>query len=123
METGGVLVSDEVKCCERLEIGISYSSAIDLAKSIVQEECENHPLILDNRTQQEQQQGAPIVKTAVTNLGDFAVTVRAWAWVRNFIDAYQLRWDIYESVKKRFDKEGIEIPFPYRTVILRKEKE
>jgi small-conductance mechanosensitive channel len=112
----------ELKCCERIEIGISYSSDIDLAKKIMQEECENHPLILDNRTIQEKEQGAPIVKTAVTGLGDFAVTVRAWAWVRNFSDIYQLRWDIYESVKKRFDQEGIEIPFPYRNVVLKNEE-
>ncbi len=113
----------ELKCCERLEIGISYSSDIDLAKKIMQEECENHPLILDTRTQAEQQQGVPMVKTAVTKLGNFSITVRAWAWVRNYSDAYQLRWDIYESVKKRFDKEGIEIPFPYQNVVLKKEKE
>jgi len=113
----------ELKCCERIEIGISYSSDIELAKKIMQEECENHPLILDNRTLQEQQQGVPLVKTAVTNLGDFAVTVRAWAWVRNFSDVYQLRWDIYESVKKRFDKEGIEIPFPYRTIVIKNEND
>ncbi len=112
----------ELKCCERIEIGISYSSDIDLAKRIMQEECENHPLIFDNRIEQEQMQGQSIVKTAVIGLGDFAVTIRAWAWVNNYTDAYQLRWDIYESVKKRFDKEGIEIPYPYRNVVLKKEE-
>lgn len=112
----------ELKCCERLEIGISYSSNIDLAKKIIQEECENHPLILDIRTQEELEQGVPIVRTAVTGLGDFAVTIRAWAWLRNYSDVFRLRWDVYESVKKRFDAQGIEIPFPYQNVVLKKEK-
>ncbi len=111
----------ELKCCERIEIGISYDSDIDLAKKIMQEECENHPLILDNRTQQDREQGVPLVKTAVTRLNDFSVTIRAWAWVRNYSDVFQLRWDVYESVKKRFDSEGVEIPFPYRTVVIRQE--
>jgi small-conductance mechanosensitive channel len=75
---------------------------------------------LDNRTEEQRQQGAPIVKTAVRDLGDFAITIRAWAWVNNYSGQYQLRWDVYESVKKRFDKEGIEIPFPYRNVVLKK---
>lgn len=109
----------ESKCCERLEIGISYNSDIDLAKKIMREECENHSLLLDNRTQQERKKKVPLVKTAVIRLNDSSVTIRAWAWVRNYSDVFQLRWDVYESVKKRFDQEGIEIPFPYRTVVVR----
>lgn len=112
----------ELKCCERIEIGISYGSDMDLAKKIMQEECENHELIIDNRTKEEIENGEPMVKTAITNLGDFSVTVRAWAWVSGAGNAYEIRWDIFERVKKRFDKEGIEIPFPYQNVILKKEK-
>ncbi|MFT4537206.1 MAG: small conductance mechanosensitive channel [Saprospiraceae bacterium] len=110
----------QLKCCERLEINISYSSDLDLAKKIIKEECENHPLLLDNRTQEEQEKGVPLVITALTRLNDFSVTIRAWAWVRNYYDVYQLRWDVYENVKKRFDKEGIEMPFQ-RTVVVRQE--
>lgn len=113
----------ELKCCERIEIGISYDSDIDLAKKIMQEACEHHPLILDNRSMWEKEQGAPVVRTAVTRLNDFSVTIRAWAWAKDYGDAVSLRFDILESVKKRFDKEGIEIPFPYRTVVLKNREE
>lgn len=109
----------ELKCCERIEIGISYDSDIDLAKKIMKEECENHPLIFDNRSVQDKEDGLPIIRTAVTKLNDFSMTIRAWAWVKSFDDSFRLRCDIYESVKKRFDKEGIEIPFPYRTVVMK----
>ena len=112
----------EKKCCERIEIGISYDSDIDLAKKIMREECENHPFIFDNRTLQEKKDNEPIVKTALTSLGDFAVTIRAWAWSKDFTDSFELRIAVLESVKKRFDKEGIEIPFPYRTIVMKKEK-
>lgn len=107
------------KCCERIEIGISYDSDIDLAKKIMQEECEKHPLIYDNRSPEEIEKGYPIVKTAVTNLGDSAITIRAWAWAKNYDDSYRLLFDIYEIVKKRFDREGIEIPFPHRTIMMK----
>jgi small-conductance mechanosensitive channel len=110
------------KCCERIEIGISYDSDIDLAKKIMREECENHKLIIDNRTEQEIKNGSPQIKIAIINLGDFSVTMRAWAWVEKPQHTYEVRWDIYESVKKRFDKEGIEIPFPYQNVVLKKDK-
>ncbi|GHC62370.1 mechanosensitive ion channel family protein [Ulvibacter litoralis] len=111
----------ELKCCERIEIGISYDSDIDLAKKIMQEECEKHPLILDNRIELEIQEGKPVVKTALTQLNDSSMTIRAWAWASNFNDVFQLKVDVLESIKKRFDKEGIEIPFPYRTIVMKKE--
>jgi len=28
---------------------------------------------------------------------------------------------VLESIKKRFDKEGIEIPYPYRTIVMKNE--
>jgi small-conductance mechanosensitive channel len=111
----------ELKCCERIEIDISYDSDIDLAKKIMQEECEKHPLILDNRSESDVQEGKPIVRTALTRFNDSSMTIRAWTWERNYSDSFQLKIDVLESVKKRFDKEGIEIPFPYRTIVMKKE--
>jgi small-conductance mechanosensitive channel len=112
----------ELKCCERIEIGISYDSNIDLAKKIMQEECEMHPLILDNRSELDIQEGKPIVKTALTELNESSMTIRAWTWGRNFSETFQLKIDVLESIKKRFDNEGIEIPFPHRTIVIKKEK-
>ena len=39
--------------------------------------------------------------------------MRPWANRANYWDVY---WDITRSVKKRFDEEGISIPFPQRDV-------
>lgn len=110
---------EEHTLCERIEIGISYDSDIDLAKKIMQEECENHPLILDTRSQSDIEEGKPMVRTALTELNDFSMTIRAWAWVRNHPDSFSLKCDVLESTKKRFDKEGIEIPYPYRTIVMK----
>jgi small-conductance mechanosensitive channel len=30
-----------------------------------------------------------------------------------------MRVDLYKSIKERFDAEGIEIPFPYRTLVFK----
>jgi len=109
----------ELKCCEHVEIGISYDSDIDLAKKIMQEECENHPLIFDNRTEWEKRDGKPVVKTALTKMNESSLTIRAWAWSQNFGESFQLRCDVLESIKKHSDKEGIEIPFPYRTIVMK----
>lgn len=108
--------SIDQRVCERLEMGISYDSDIDLAKKIIKEECENHPLLLDRRTPKEIQDGFPKVRVAVVQLAASSVIIRAWAWTANSDNSYTLRFDLLESIKKRFDQEGIEIPFPYQTV-------
>lgn len=107
------------RCCERLEIGISYDSDVDLAKEIMRQECENHPLSIDNRTQLDKHNGAPKIRTALTKYNDSSVTIRAWVWTATFGDAFSLRCDVLESIKKRFDKEGVELPFPYRTLVFK----
>jgi small-conductance mechanosensitive channel len=112
----------EMKICERIEIGISYDSNIKLAKKIMQEECEKHPYILDNRSATDILDGKPIVRTSLISLNDSSVTIRAWAWARNYTESFDMRCDLLESIKKRFDNEEIEIPFPYRTVVMKKEK-
>ena len=113
---------EEKKICQWIEIGISYDSDIDLAKKIMKEECESHPNIFDNRTNQDLRNGLPLVVVRVTNLGDSSVTLRAWAWAWDFASAFVMKCELYESIKKRFDAEGIEIPFPHRTLVLKKDK-
>lgn len=106
----------ELKCCEHIEMNISYDSDIDLAKQILREECENHPLILDNRSIKDKKDGKPLIRTAMTRINDSSLTIRAWAWARNYSDSFSLKCDVLESTKKRFDKEGVELAFPTRTV-------
>jgi len=111
---------EEKKICQWIEVGISYDSDIDLAKKIMKEECEAHPNLYDNRTNQDLRNGVPLVIVRVTNLGDSSVTVRAWAWAWDFASAFVMKCELYESIKKRFDAEGVEIPFPHRTLVFKK---
>jgi len=113
----------EQKCCERIEIKISFDSDVDLAKKIMKEECEKHPLLLDNRTEQDIADGKPLVKTALLSINDYSVTIRAWTWGKKFDDCFQLRIDVLDSIKRRFDAEGIALATPYRTVMMKNEKE
>lgn len=41
-----------------------------------------------------------------------------WAWAKDATDGYVMYCDLLKSLKQRFDREGIEIPFPQRTVTL-----
>lgn len=112
----------ERMCCQWIEISISYDSDIDLAKHIIREECENHPYILDHRSEIDKYNNENKVVVRVISLGDSAITLRAWAWASNFGEAFEMKCDLYESIKKRFDKENISIPFPHRTIVFKEKK-
>jgi small-conductance mechanosensitive channel len=42
--------------------------------------------------------------------------------VREFTDQYPVQHELRKRIFKRFRQEGIEIPFPHRTVYLRGDK-
>lgn len=107
------------KCCQWIEIGISYDSDIDIAKEIMRDECEAHPNLIEYRNFLQIKNNDPKVIVRVVSLDDSAVTIRAWAWAKDYPSAFNMKCDLYESIKKRFDKENIEIPFPHRTLVFK----
>lgn len=88
-----------------LTIGISYSSNIKLAKELALEVMLNHPKVLEDPK--------PIV--LVRDLADSSIdlTVRPWSKLEDF---FEMRSDILEQIKLKFDENGISIPFPQRDV-------
>ncbi len=85
--------------------GIGYSDDIDKAKSVI-----NGLIAADERILKDP---APFI--AVSELADSSVNfaVRVWAEATNY---WGIFFDMTESVKKAFDKEGISIPFPQTDV-------
>ncbi|WP_035479565.1 mechanosensitive ion channel family protein [Gelidibacter mesophilus] len=113
----------ELKCCEHIEVGISYDSNIDDAKRILREECENHPLIYDNRSELDKKNGLPMVRTALTKINDSSLTIRAWAWSSSFSDSFSMKCDVFESTFKRYKESNIELAYPTRTIYMVNEEE
>lgn len=109
------------KTNRRVVIGISYDSDVDLARSIIHEEMLNHPSLIDPRSPEDIKAGAERVLTRVTALGDFSVNIRLELWAKSSLDAFIMSTDLLDSIKKRFDAEGVEIPFPYRTIVYKKD--
>jgi small conductance mechanosensitive channel len=113
----------EDKICKFIDIGITYDSDIDKAKLIMFEEVVNHPLHIDPRSKEDLDKGVPEVIVRVIMLAESSVNLRAWAWADNSPDGFIMMCDLYESIKKRFDKEGVEIAYPHRTLIIKGKKE
>lgn len=110
----------EEKICKHIDFGIAYSANIDQAIDLARHIIENHPLCIDNRREEEIETTEKVV-IKVVELGDFSVNLRAFVWTKNNPDAFELKCDFLKEVKETFDREGIEIPFPYRNVIIKSE--
>ncbi len=78
-----------------------YDSDIEKVKEILLAEAEKHEKILS--------EPAPFAR--LTNHGDSALeyTMRVWCKAEDY---WSVKFDLIESVKKEFDKNGIEIPYP-----------
>jgi small conductance mechanosensitive channel len=86
---------------DKIDIGIGYGSNIKKAKEILLEICADKQGILKD----------PAPAVFVGELADSSVnlTLRFWARNEDFWDAH---FFVIEETKMRFDKAGIEIPFP-----------
>jgi small-conductance mechanosensitive channel len=111
-------IKDE-KVLWTINMGISYDSSIDRARKIMVDLAKKHPnnLWLKNK----KPEFAPFVR--VTECGDFAVNLRLYFWCEDAWISWRTGHDLTEAIKKEFDKKGIEIPFPYRTVVYKKDME
>ena len=114
----GDLANTEITNCtveaERrvdLIFGIGYEEDIDHARRVLRDILDNHKTVL--------KEPAPVIK--VESLGDNAVNiiVKAWTKTENCLDTH---YDLQELIKKRFDKEEIEMPFPQKDIHLYNEK-
>jgi len=91
--------------------GIGYEDDIDKARNIISEILSNEQRILKD----------PPPQVAVSELADSSVNFVARPWV-NAGDYWGVVFDVTEAVKKRFDAEGVGIPFPQRDVHLYEHK-
>lgn len=85
--------------------GIAYDSNIDKAMEIIRS-----TIKADARAMAEPE---PVI--AVTELADSSVNIVVRVWCKGS-DYWALNWHLLKTIKESFDKEGISIPFPCRTI-------
>ena len=106
----------DTSTCALVEVGVSYNTELDRAISVMRDVVMSHPMLIDIRSNEDISAGVPKVIIRVVNLGDSAITLRAWAWAANSANAFAMKCDLLKSLKERFDIENIEIPYPYYNI-------
>jgi len=108
--TDGVIKNPVAKDKLRLQVpfGIGYDDDTEKATEIIIEEAEAHADILED----------PAPSVRLTELGDSSVTLTSRIWISDpsRADFVKTRAEYVQAVKQRFDEEGIDIPYPNRTL-------
>jgi len=94
----------------RLEItfSISYTSDFDKACEVINEVIKRSSLALDTPAK-------PLI--VMSDHGDSAISILTRTWVKTE-DYWDLRYYMFENVKKEFDRNGIEIPYSHVDVTI-----
>ena len=109
---GETLIKSEVTTLTRfpirrldMQIGVAYKEDIDRVKRVLTEVAEKNPLCLEE----------PKPLYIFQGFGDSAMNLQfsVWATRENFLE---LKNSMHERVKSAFDQQGIEIPFPHRSI-------
>lgn len=108
---------DKDMICRHIEFNISYKANIDHAMEIIRDEAEKHPETQDHRSPDEIAAGYPKVGVRVVELGEYYVKLRAWVWAIDSPGSFHIYTDMRKSVKERFEREGIEFPYPIRKIV------
>jgi len=110
--TNYYLPEKEMACL--IQVGVSYGSdlekvekvTIDVAKKVIK------------RVEGEMPGFEPFIR--YHTFGDFSINFTVILRVKEFVDQYLLTHEFIKELHKRYKKEGIEIPYPIRTVYTRK---
>lgn len=101
-----------------ISVGVSYSSDPEQVERILVEEAKKATgeipgLLADPE---------PFVRF-IPGFGDSSLDFTLICQVKEFVDQYLAQHELRKRIFRRFKDEGIEIPFPHRTVYLREEKD
>lgn len=95
-----------------LIVGVSYSDDLDHVTRVLNDLITGFPGVLKE----------PKLQIAVAEMADSSINFVVRPWVKTE-DYWKVRFALTEAIKKRFDKEGISIPFPQRDVHLFNKKQ
>jgi small-conductance mechanosensitive channel len=89
-----------------IEVGVHYRHAPNLVKKLVLEACASVPEALRE----------PLPEMYLLNFSDSAITYRLRYFIHDFAERFRIDSKVREAIWYHFHREGVEIPFPIRTI-------
>ena len=95
-----------------IPVGVAYDSDIDFVTEILIKIAKREPNVLTS----------PVPKVVLDSFGDSSINLLLRPWIDSHKDKVQVINRINRDIDKMFKKEGVEIPFPIRTIYSRNRK-
>jgi small conductance mechanosensitive channel len=104
---GGIIrnITHQDKRRVDMTFGIGYSDDIPKAEKILTDIVTSHEKVLKDPE--------PVIRLHTLGESSVDFVVRPWSRTDDYWDVY---WDVTREVKRRFDEDGVSIPFPQRDV-------
>ena len=96
----------DVKVKIRQTIGVSYGSDLYKVKQSIIDICSSHPEVLKN----------PPPGVYFANFGESMLDLLMICWVNDYKEKFRITDELNMEIKKKFEEQGIEIPFPQRDI-------
>jgi small conductance mechanosensitive channel len=112
--TGDNITNYSAKETRRVDFvfGVSYGDDIEKVNNVIEDVLSKDERVLKD----------PAPTIGLLELGDSSVNFAVRPWVKT-ADYWNVYFSINEAMKKRFDEEGVSIPFPQRDVHMYQHKE
>lgn len=108
----------EKKMSLLIPISVSYDSDPDMVEKILIEEARGAVGIVSGLLGDPE----PVVRF-IPGFGDSSLDFTLICQVQEFVDQYLVQHELRKAILRRFREEGIEIPYPHRTIHIREEKD
>lgn len=113
-------------CTIKLECGVDYNSDLQRVEELTIEVAEQvcfdfarKQFLKDPSNSEEDFEYNPVhpPRFRYTDFGDSSINYSLFVSCAQFTDQYELRHDLIKAIKLCYDMEGINIPFPIRTIL------
>jgi len=94
-----------------VRVGVAYGSDVDQVQALLMAIVADNERVVDD----------PVPAVFCVGLGDSSINFELRVFVRSILDIMPLSHELHASITRRFQSEGIEIPFPQRDIHIRSE--
>ena len=101
----------DVRAKGRINLGVAYGSDIEAVKKLLVETAMEIPDVLRD----------PAPEGYFVSFGESALNMALFFWVENYTNVFSATDRINSLIVKRFQENGINIPYPTRTVLVEKD--
>lgn len=96
-----------------VDFSISYESDVDKAMKIIKDEMKK----LYKPNEKSKNKDVEYPKVRVASWDESGISLRAWVWGKDNGEVFENMYKLNYVIKKRFESEGIEIPYPHVEII------